>query len=352
MPGAALLSLATALPPFELAQEEVSARAEAIFGERFPEFRRLKAVFRSTGIGRRWSVRPFDWFAEPHGWPDRTEAFLEGAEALFVQAATQALTAAGLDGAEVDGVVTVSSTGIATPSLEARALTRMGFRPDILRVPVFGLGCAGGVSGLAIAARLAQARPGTVVLLVAVELCTLSFRLDQLTSANVVATALFGDGAAAAVLRAGGSAGLGTIEADAGHTWPDTLDVMGWSVDPEGLGVIFAQSIPPFAEAHLGPAVEGMLARMGVERGAVDRFVCHPGGTKVIAALERALDLPSGELDAERAVLADCGNMSSPTALFVLQRVLAQASPPAFSVLTALGPGFSAACATFRRAAA
>lgn len=351
MAGAAMLALSTALPPHELRQAEVLRQAEALFEDRFPDFRRLKAVFRTTGIERRWSVRPFDWFAEPHGWPDRAQAFLQGAEDLFVEAAGRALADAGLGAGEVDAVVTVSSTGIATPSLEARVMTRLGFRPEVFRVPVFGLGCAGGVSGLAVAARLAEARPGTNVLFVAVELCTLSFRLDQLTSANVVATALFGDGAAACVLRAGGdAAGLGTVGADASHTWPDTLDIMGWSVDPEGLGVIFAQSIPPFAEAHLGPAVAGMLERMGTRRETVERFVCHPGGTKVVQALERSLDLQGGELDHERAVLADCGNMSSPTVLFVLDRVL-KARPPERMVLTAMGPGFSAACAGFALAA-
>jgi alkylresorcinol/alkylpyrone synthase len=351
MPGASLLSLVTALPPYELPQAEVLARAEALFEDRYPEFRRLKAVFRTTGIERRWSVRPFDWFAGPLGWPERTEAFLEGAEALFLDAAVRALAAANLDGSAVDAVVTVTSTGIATPSLEARVATRLGLRPDILRVPVFGLGCAGGVSGLSAAARLAEARPGTNVLFVAVELCTLAFRLDELTSANVVATALFGDGAAAVVLRAGESKGLGVIEADASHTWPDTLDVMGWRVDPQGLGVIFAQSIPPFAEANLGPAMAGMLGRMDLRRENVDRFVCHPGGVKVISALESSLELQRGALDAERAVLADCGNMSSPTVLFVLERVLAAPAPPRRSVLTAMGPGFSAACASFRAAA-
>jgi alkylresorcinol/alkylpyrone synthase len=351
MTGAAMLSLSTALPPHELRQEDVLARAEALFEDRFPDFRRLKAVFRTTGIARRWSVRPFEWFAEPHGWPDRTEAFLQGAEALFVEAADRALAAAGLTGAEVDAVVTVSSTGIATPSLEARAMIRMGFRPDVLRVPVFGLGCAGGVSGLGVATRLAEARPGTNVLFVAVELCTLSFRLDQLTSANVVATALFGDGAAACVLRAGGdAAGLGSVQADATHTWPDTLDIMGWSADPEGLGVIFAQSIPPFAGANLGSAVAGMLDRMNLDREAVGRFVCHPGGTKVIQALERSLELQQGELDHERAALADYGNMSSPTVLFVLDRVL-KARPPEQLTLLAMGPGFSATAADFRLAA-
>lgn len=347
----ALLSLATAVPPFALEQDEVADRAEALFAARFPEFRRLRAVFRSTGIRKRHSVRPFSWFEQANGWPERAAAFLEGAEALFVEAAERALAEAGVAAGEIDAVVTVSSTGIATPSLEARVMPKLGFRPDILRVPVFGLGCAGGVSGLAVATRLAEARPGTRVLFVAVELCTLAFRLDQLTNANIVATALFGDGAAACVLSAGETGALGSFDADAQHTWPDTLDIMGWSVDPEGLGVIFAQAIPPFAQAHLGEAMDGMLGRMGVEREAVDRFVCHPGGTKVIQALEQSLHLQQGELTDERAVLAEYGNMSSPTVLFVLDRVLRRERRPAQSVLTAMGPGFSAAALSLKAAA-
>ncbi|MGH6970302.1 MAG: type III polyketide synthase, partial [Caulobacteraceae bacterium] len=250
---------------------------------------------------------------------------------------------AGLPAEAVDTVVTVSSTGISTPSLEARAMGRLGFRQDVARVPVFGLGCAGGVTGLSLAGRLAQARPGSVVLLVAVELCTLACRLDEMTSANIVATALFGDGAAAAVLRASGGDGVAEITAAAEHTWPDSLDIMGWNVDPLGFGVIFDRSIPTFAQAHLRPAMESSLARMGLGLADVDRFVCHPGGAKVIDALETSLGLGQDALACEREVLADHGNMSAPTVMFVLERALA-AKARGQLVLTALGPGFTASC--------
>ncbi len=190
-------------------------------------------------------------------------------------------------------------------------------------MPVFGLGCAGGVSGLAIASRLAAARPGSTVLMVAIEICTAAFRMDQLTPANMVATALFGDGAAACVVRAGsGEEGLARIEGAGEHLWPDTLDIMGWKVDPTGLGVIFDRSIPPFAEQEVGQAVETILSRIGVARGSVDRFACHPGGAKVITALETALRLDQGALDHEREVLRQYGNMSAPTVLFVLERLI------------------------------
>ena len=259
------------------------------------------------------------------------------------------MASAGCQARDVDTIVTVSSTGIATPSLEARVAGRMGFRADVERVPVFGLGCAGGVSGLAIADRLARARPGSTVLMVAIEICTAAFRMDQLSAANMVATALFGDGAAACVVRTG-EAGLARIEGAGEHLWPDSLDIMGWKVDPSGLGVIFDRSIPPFAEEHVGPAVDGILARIGVARDDVDRFACHPGGAKVITALETTLRLDQGTLDHERTVLEEYGNMSAPTVLFVLER-LVKAGLPRRTVMTALGPGFTCSCLSLARAA-
>src|SRR5215213_1664230 len=341
-----LLALATAVPPHVLMQRDVAAVAQELFGGRYDEFGRLAKVFDTTGIVKRHGVRPIEWYVEPRGWPERTAAYLEGAQDLFVDAAGKALGKAGLTAGEVDTVVTVSSTGIATPSLEARVFGRMGFRSDIMRVPVFGLGCAGGVSGLSIAARLAEARPGSTVLLVAVELCTLAFRLDELTKANIVATALFGDGAVACILRAG-EGGIAAVEGAGEHTWEDTLDIMGWNVDPLGFGVIFAGAIPPFVEERLAPVVMAILDRMGLSAADVDRFVCHAGGTKVIQALERALRLEEGVLDYERQVLADYGNMSAPTVLFVLDRVL-KGGAPARSVLTAMGPGFTASCVSLK----
>ena len=333
--SAKLLSVATAVPPFCLEQSDVAAAASKAFSSRFGAFDRLSRVFDTSGILRRYAVRPLEWYFEPIGWPERNSAYLDGAVKLFIDAADIRST-------EVDTVVTVSSTGIATPSLEIRAAGQMGFRADIERIPVFGLGCAGGVTGLAIASRLAQSRPGSVVLVVAVELCTLSFRLDELTKANIVATALFGDGAAACVLRTGES-GIAEVEMSGQHTWPETLDIMGWSVDSQGLGVIFDRAIPPFAEANMAPAIQGILARSGLELRDVDRFAFHPGGKKVVSALERSFSLASGSLDHERDVLAEYSNMSAPTALFVIERVI-QAGLPRRTLLTAMGPGFTASC--------
>src|SRR6202140_5028654 len=349
MPTAALVSLATSVPPHVFLQKDVLAAAWDVFGARFPEFERFSSIFSNTGIIKRHGVKPFDWYRQPRGWPERTEAFLEGPEALFVDVAGKALANAHLTGNDIDTVVTVCSTGIATPSLDARVARKMGFRSDVARVPVFGLGCAGGAPGLSIASRLAQARPGTNVLLVTIELCSLALRHDELTKANIVAASLFGDGAAAIVLRAG-DGGATQIEATGEKLWPGTLDVMGWSVDPEGFGVVFQRTIPDFVRDNMGAAVAEILSRMEISIDDINRFVCHPGGTKVIIALEHALSLHQGTLDHEREVIADYGNMSAPTVLFVLERLRAQGLPKR-SLLTSLGPGFTASCVALRHAA-
>jgi alkylresorcinol/alkylpyrone synthase len=349
MHSAALVSLATSVPAHTFLQKDVLAAAWDIFGSRFPDYERFASIYTNTGIIKRHGVKPFDWYLTPRGWPERTEAFLEGAEALFIEVAGKALASAGIRAADVDTVVTVCSTGIATPSLDARVHRRMGFRSDVSRVPVFGLGCAGGASGLSIASRLAQARPGTNVLLVTIELCSLALRLDELTKANIIATSLFGDGAAAIVLRAG-DGGQIRIESTGEHLWPDTLDVMGWSVDPLGFGVILRRTVPEFVSSELKPALEQILTRMRLSLADIGRFICHPGGAKVINAIETALALDQGTLDHERDVIADYGNMSAPTVLFILERVLAKGLP-ARSLLTALGPGFTASCVALRQAA-
>ena len=346
---ARLCSIATAVPEYVATQTEVAERTRRVFGLRMPEFERLAPVFENAGIAERHAVRPGDWYEQDRSWAERTQVYLSEATRLFIAAARVALKRAGISGADVDCVVAVSSTGIATPSLETRAAASLKLRPDIARVPVFGLGCAGGVTGLSIAARLAEARPGSNVLLVAVELCSLAIRLDKLTKANIVALALFGDGAAAAVIRtdAHGHARIATADE---HTWPDTRDIMGWDVDQQGFGVIFDRSIPTFASEHLRPAVDSILGRHGFSRKSVDRFICHPGGAKIVEAIEEGLSLKAGVLDHEREILARFGNMSAPTALFVLERAMAAGLPPR-SMLMALGPGFTLSTVTLTRGA-
>ncbi len=337
-----LKGIGTALPPHILPQDDVLAHARRLLAPKYPFFEKLVPAFENAGVDKRYSVMPLEWFNDEHGWADRGTAYMQGATALFIKAATDALNTAGLVADQVDTIVTISSTGIATPTLEAQAFKTMGFRRDVHRVPVFGLGCAGGVSGLAIARRLAAADPGSTVLMVAVETCSLSFRSDRLQKADVIATVLFGDGAAAAVIGSGtGETGEVTLHEGHEHLFPDTLPIMGWDVDDTGLGVIFDRSIPGFVTDEFRPAIETMLSEADMSIDQIDRFVCHPGGAKVVEAIEGTMGLASGALDAERSVLRDFGNMSAPTALFVLQRVLA-AGQTGKLALCALGPGFTA----------
>lgn len=343
-----LKALATAVPGNLVLQSDAAEVATQVFEARYSEFKRLKAVFDTAGIHKRQLAQPIEWYLEPKNWPERGEAYLESGTALFIEAAQLVLDQAELTPRDIDTIVAVSSTGIATPGLEARAFNQMGFRSDVRRVPVFGLGCAGGTSGLALAARLAQAEPGTNVLIVIVELCSLSFRFDMLTKANIVASALFGDGAAAAVVNADDDGEI-IIEGGQEHTWPDTLNIMGWSVDQQGLGVIFDRAIPPFARDHLAPAVDSMLGALKMTRKDIERFAFHPGGQKVVAAIETAMELGQGSLNVEREVLRDFGNMSAPTVLFVLERLLKKGLPKR-TLISALGPGFTSSCVSLRAA--
>ena len=333
-----VLGLATAVPDHVLEQSAVADFARRIYDKSFARYPKLADVFVNAGIERRYSVRPIEWFDAPHGWSERTQAYLDGAEALFVCATTRALAQAGIAASDVDVIVTVSSTGIATPSLEARAGGQLGFRASAARVPAFGLGCAGGVSGLSIGARLARAVPGEVVLVVAVELCTLAFRGDRGDKADVISSALFGDGAAAVVLRAEHEQAPLAIGATAEHTWPGTLDIMGWSVDPAGFGVVLSRSLPRFIEERMAVPVLRFVSDTGLE---APRLICHPGGAKVLDAVETALELQKGTLRDEREVLRGHGNMSAPSVLFVLKRAL-QRGLRGPAMLAALGPGFTA----------
>lgn len=339
---AQIAALASALPPHRVAQSEIAAVAERLFGGRSADFPRLAGVFESAGIETRHLSAPLDWYLEPHSWPEKNALYVARALDLLEEAAWKALDGAGLRPADIAALVVVSSTGIATPSLDAHLLERMPFRRDVQRLPVFGLGCAGGVLGLARAAALAEAMPGAHVLLLVVELCSLTFQYHDLSHANVVATALFGDGAAAAVLRAGGGHGdLPRLRAWGEHSFPASLDIMGWRVEESGLGVIFAKSIPVLVRKRMREVAEAFLARHGLGLGDIAGFVCHPGGRKVIEALTDAFALEPESLSDAAAVLRACGNMSAATVLFVLERRLASA-PEGPHLMTAMGPGFSA----------
>ena len=336
-----LLSVATAVPPFALRQPDVQQRLRAIFRQCAGEAERFLPVFDNAGVETRYSCVPLDWYENDHSWSDRNPLYLEHATALLRQAAEGALRSASLKASQIDGIVCVSTSGIATPSLDALLLQRMAFRRDVFRLPIFGLGCAGGVIGLARAARLALAAPEERILFLVVEPCALTFCRGDHSKSNIVATALFGDGAAAAVVSCRGNGPR--IVASGEHTWSDTLDVMGWDVGDDGLRVIFSRDIPSLIRTHFRPALDAFLERQGLTLAAIDDWLCHPGGAKVLDALEDALERNRGALGHARAVLRDFGNMSAATVIFVLAHALANGGLGRRAVLSALGPGFTAA---------
>jgi len=343
---ARLLGLATALPPHRFTQDQARAAAAGVFAGAFADLGRLLSLYDHAGIDARHSAMPLAWHTAPHGLAERNRLYLEHAETLLLTAASRALARAGREAAAVDAVVTVSSTGIATPSLDARIADRLGLRADVERTPLFGLGCAGGVAGLARGAALARAAPGAVVLVLVVELCTLTLRLGDRSKANLVACALFADGAAAAVLGTDGSGP--ELLASGEHRWPDTLDVMGWTVADDGLGVLFAVTVPDVVRHRVRDAATSFLARHGLDLAGIDRWIAHPGGAKVLSAFEQAFALPPAALDDSRVVLRDCGNMSAPTVLFVLERAL-RAPGWRRGLVTAMGPGFTGSFAVIGR---
>lgn len=332
-----LVGLATAVPEHVLDRRTVAETASRLFGA---ELDRLGAIHDNAGIDSRHSCVPAPWLSGQHGWPERSKLFVEHAIDLASRATLDCLDRARVSLEAVDAIIAVSTTGICTPSLDALLAERLGLRPDILRLPIFGLGCAGGVLGLARAAALAKSMPGARILLVVVELCTLTFRPQDRTASNMVATALFGDGCAAALVSTRGDGPCLTAWGE--HRWPDSLDVMGWRIADDGLGVLFSRDIPALVAAELRPALDRWLDRSGIAFGSIDRFLCHPGGAKVVATLEHALNLVPGTLESERQILRQFGNMSAATVLFVLARAMTTALPRR-SLALALGPGFTAA---------
>jgi len=338
-----LLGVATAVPPYPLDQDDVVERVKLLFGHS-ENLDRLLPVFTNTGIRRRYSCVPIEWYDREHGWAERNSIYLASALDLLEAATRRLLDSTGRDKSEIDNIVVVSTTGIATPSLDARLMERMGLRRTVRRLPIFGLGCAGGVIGLARAASQAAVAPGETVLFLTVELCALAFRRDDWSKSNIVATALFGDGASGALLS---TVGEGPAVVAAGeHTWPHSLDVMGWEVADSGFSAIFSRDIPQLVATQLHDIASDFLARHSLELGDIDRFVCHPGGAKVVAALERAFGLGQGALVDAWGVLRDYGNMSATTVMFVLERMLAEACATGDrwerALMNALGPGFTA----------
>lgn len=340
-PQPRLLSLATAVPAHVLRQADVRDIGRIIFSKTPERFERLVPVYTNAGIETRYSCVPLEWYLKPHGWRDRSRLFVEHAIDLLERATLACLDRAGFGVKDVDAIVACSTSGIATPSLDALIMERLNMKRDVRRLPIFGLGCAGGVLGLARAAEMARANPKERVLFLVVELCGLTFRRNDSSKSNVIATALFGDGASAALISCEGDGPA--LVASGEYTWRDSLDIMGWQVRDDGFGVLFSRDIPALVRGEYRTAVDRFLARNNLTLADIDAFICHPGGAKVLTALEQAFELPPCGLTHSREVLRQYGNMSAATVMFVLQHVLDNGGLPHCPLLSSLGPGFTAA---------
>ncbi len=319
------------------------AKAAEVFGHKPELMTRMAQTYGNAGVKTRHSCVPLEWYAAEHGWPERMTLFEEHALKLFTDAAQRVLKSANVNAGDVAATVTVSSTGISTPSLDSLLQGPLGLKPTTQRLPIFGLGCAGGVIGLARAAALAQSMPGQWVLFLCTELCGLTFRKSDDSKANIIGTTIFGDGAAAVLLKTSDqSEGFATLDAWGEHTWPSSRDIMGWRVEDNGLGVVFSRHIPSLIRNDMREVTDAFLR--GAKRPLSDfaGFIVHPGGEKVITALEEVFELPRGHLKTARDVLAACGNMSAVTVLAVLEETL-QTKTKGRHLMSALGPGFSAA---------
>ena len=341
-PIARLLSLATAVPSHLLTQSAISGAAAKLFSGNDSPYPRLRRIYENAGIRQRYSTLPLEELEQARGWRLWHEAFQSAALLLLEEVARRALTRAGLEPAQVDTLLVACSTGFAVPSLDALLLDRVPFPRTVERVPLVGYGCAGGILGLSRAAAMARARPGSIVLFLTVELCTLTFRPKDRSSTNLVATALFGDGAAAAVVACGDHPDAPGLGPHGEYCWPESEEIMGWDLQDDGVGIRLSPSLPQLIRRDARGLIEDFLDRNHLSLGNIDHWVLHPGGAKVLASLQDCLGLAEEELLPARRVLRDYGNMSAPTVLFVLQEILMAGAAGRFFCL-AFGPGFTAA---------
>jgi alkylresorcinol/alkylpyrone synthase len=334
-----ILSLATANPPFRLAQAEAAFRAKQLF----PHLRKLWPLYENTGIEFRYNCEPIEWYLRPHSWEERTQSFHRHALDLLEQVTVKATEAAGVGLNAIDMIVTNTITGLAIPSLDAMLLNRLKLPPTVERLPIFGLGCGAGVAGLARAARLAHAKDGALVLFLTVDLCSLCLRVNDPSPAMFVSSALFGDGAAGLLLhntRNGSRAGP-RILASGEWCWRNTEHIMGWDIKDDGFGIVLSPELPSLMKKELAPALEDFLDRNGLSLGDFNGFLFHPGGRRLLETMQEVLGLTRDQLRHSWEMLRLYGNMSSATALFVLDHAVRMgACGP--HLLAAFGPGFSA----------
>jgi len=343
-PGAPLpriASTATALPAHYASQDHILAALRDYWGAAHFNVDRLEDLHRSTQVAGRHLALPLADYPALDTFAKRNDAWIRVATDLAEQAAADTLRAAGLVPADIDHLFFVSVTGIATPSIDARLVNRLGFRPNVKRTPIFGLGCVAGAAGIARAADYLRAFPGQRALLISVELCSLTMQHADTSMANVIASGLFGDGAAAVILSADDGPGPRVVASDAVF-YPGTERIMGWDVVDTGFKIVLSSQVPAIALEHVGGDVMRFLAAHGLTRRDIAQWVAHTGGPRVLEAFHVALDLPAAALDRSWASLRTVGNLSSASVLFVLDDLLRSgtAHPGDRGLLLAMGPGF------------
>lgn len=344
---ARLVSIGTAVPPYKIQQLEVQEFAKQLFSRSFKDIHRFLPIFDHTGIEKRSFSKPRSWFETEHTFADKNDAYIEMACELGEKAIQRCVEQCGMNVTEIDHLIFVSTTGMATPSIDAHLVHRMGMNRHIKRTPIWGLGCAGGVVGLARAYEAAQASPRHKVMLVAVECCGLTFRRNDLSKSNLVATSLFADGAAAALVVGNETtwyhSDAGPIAVGAMSTlFPDSLDVMGWEILNDGLKVVFSKEIPILVKEKIQPLVMEFVQKNHLTLRDIDLYITHPGGRKVLEAYQEALGLSKENLHYSYQILKQYGNMSAVTVLFVLAEELKQRHKQKYGLVSTLGPGFSA----------
>ncbi|MEO1332134.1 MAG: 3-oxoacyl-[acyl-carrier-protein] synthase III C-terminal domain-containing protein [Myxococcota bacterium] len=339
--SAHIVSVGRAFPPHHYAQEELVAAFVDHWGQHFHNPRRLDEIHRNVLVGSRYLALPVEEYLKLNSFDEANAAYRRVATDVGEAAVRDALERAGLGPKDVDHIFFVSVTGVATPSIDARLVNRVGFRPDVKRTPIFGLGCVAGAAGTARAADYLHGHPDEVAVLLSVELCSLTLQRRDLSMANVISAGLFGDGAAAVVLTGRDHPLRGPRVLDSRATfYPDTEHVMGWDIGADGFRVVLSPDVPTMARENLGRDVERFLAQYHLQVSDIDVWINHTGGPKVLHAVADALELPEGALDRSWKSLREVGNVSSTSVLLVLGDALAEPAAGSRALMFAMGPGF------------
>lgn len=339
-----IAAVGVALPPHYYEQGTIISHLESVWGRQSEVSEKMASLSQKLQVQGRHLARPLEDYAGLRSFGACNDAWIDSALDLSEQALDRALVKAGLRTRDVDAIFFASVTGIASPSIDARLVNRMGLRPDVKRVPIFGLGCVAGAATISRAADYVLAFPDQVAAVVCVELCSLTLQRDDVSVANLISSGLFGDGASAAVvvgsLRSEGDGP--TVRATRSVFYPDTEDVMGWQISQSGFRIVLSPSVPSLALERIAGDVDAFLTDRGVDRTQIRSWVCHPGGPKVLLAMQKALGLENGELELSWESLRRVGNLSSASVLAILGETMDK-QPPApgsLGMLLAMGPGF------------